>query len=173
MYGRPEGSASPSLRAFDNSIIPTCSDRSISVSKGFSGRSQFFSLRFIEARKFLKGLRAIVPLRLHLPVVKKRGSRAAHTSVTISNSFSPRPVDFTHGHRKWNTRLRMTARLFLIVTFHARFDRFRRREKRATELNLPPAGAASRCDTPLCKLLANQTQERDRNPPRINLRRPF
>lgn len=119
MYGRPEGSASSCLRAFDNSIIPTRSDRSISVSKSFSAQF-FFSVRFIEPRKFLKDLRAIAQLRLHLAVVKKRGSRAPHTGVTISNSFSPRPVDFTH--RKWNARLGMTACLFLIVTFHARSD---------------------------------------------------
>lgn len=115
MYGRPEGSAS------GLSIIQLF--RPVPIDRSPCRRvflPNFFSLRFIEPRKFLKDLKVIAQLRLHLAVVKKRGSRTPHTGVTISNSFSPRPVDFTH--RKWNARLGMTVCLFLIVTFHARSD---------------------------------------------------
>lgn len=53
MYGRPEGSASSCLRAFDNSIIPTRSDRSISVSESFS--AQFFFSTIHRTAKIFEG----------------------------------------------------------------------------------------------------------------------
>lgn len=104
MYGRPERFAFSCLRAFDNSIIPIRCDRSISVSKGFSDRFRFFFYFTIHwsVKIFEEPKGYTVPLRSHFSVVKKRGSRASHTGVTISNSFLPRPVDFKHGHRKWN-----------------------------------------------------------------------
>lgn len=108
MYGRPEGSVSSCLQAFDNSIIPF---RSIDLRAEWffwSIPASFSTIHW--SAKIFEGLEGYRwGLQLHLAMLKKRDSRAPHTGVTISNSFLPQSVDFMHGHRKWNARVRMNG----------------------------------------------------------------
>lgn len=101
-------------RAFDNSIMPTRSDRSIPASCGLppiSSADPFFSAAHRSAKLFGGPGGAIVPPRSRLGTLRERGSRAPRAGVTISNSFSPRrPVDFTHRRRKWDARLESDSR---------------------------------------------------------------
>jgi len=165
MYGRPEGFTSSCLRAFDDSIIPipVPIDRS-PVSKSFSGRCRFFSLRFIEARKF-EGLEdyriAAIPF--------SRGKKSmAHVRRILA--WPPR-IHFHLGPSILRTVTESGT-----LGWEWRRPLFNRHIPRAvgpilqaweTRFGIKFAAGRRHGVIPL------DTENRDRNLPRINLRRPF
>lgn len=161
MYGRPAESAASSMSLSSGFRQFNYSDSFCSIDlrapSGFSGRAPFFSPRLIEARKLLMIPQVIAP-RLHFCRGKRWGSRAPHTGVTISNSFSSRP-------RRFHARPPKVERSVRTDGYRAPFNRprlargqnrFRRREKRSgIKLNVR---RASRYDTPGVKSLAAESE---------------